>query len=571
MKTKRLYSSIILSLLAVASMALPAKRITKTVSQPDGSTVELRLCGDEHLHYYTLLSGEPVVKDANGAYCLAESNGRELVSTGLQVNSMSSTKKLGRKLKNTPEDLANLRAARMHDISYPQRVSHTGERKGIVILAAYADCDFTFSRASMDSLMNTVDYRQGYFSGSVHDYFAEQSNGKFSLSFDVVGPVKLSRPMAYYGENSLMGDRHVGEMVAEAIQLADDSVDYSQYDWDGDGTVDQVVVIYAGYGEAMGAAEETIWPQEYTLTKSDFGRKLHLDGVVLDTYACTCELLGNEKSFDGEKIITGIGPMCHEFSHCLGLPDFYDSLDPDHFTTGNWDVMDEGCYNNAEYCPAGYTAYEKWLCGWQEPIVLDKPMTVSDMKALSQGGDFYVVYNDQYSRKTNEFYMLENRQQKGFDYFLPGHGVLITHVNYVASDWLSNSVNATYGKEGYAVVPANNMKEYTDSIQAGQTYPYIDNDSLTDTSTPNAIVFNVNKNFKTVLQKPITKINVDDNGVASFLFMGGGTADGIGVTVYGNRTKSECYDLSGRLVGKGYKGFVIEKQNDGVVKKYFRL
>jgi M6 family metalloprotease-like protein len=419
--------------------------------------------------------------------------------------------------------------------------------------------------------MNAVDYRQGYFSGSVHDYFAEQSNGKFSLSFDVVGPVKLSRPMGYYGENSLMGDRHVGEMVAEAIQLADDSVDYSQYDWDGDGTVDQVVVIYAGYGEAMGAAEETIWPQEHTLTKSDFGRKLHLDGVILDTYACTCELLGNENSFDGQKVITGIGPMCHEFSHCLGLPDFYDSIDPDHFTTGNWDVMDEGCYNNAEYCPAGYTAYEKWLCGWQEPIVLDKPMTVSDMKALSQGGDFYVVYNDQYNKKTNEFYILENRQYSGFDYFLPGHGVLITHVNYVASDWRSNSVNATYGKEGYAVVPANNRRVYTDSIQAGQTYPYIDNDSLTDTSTPNAAVFNVNKNFKNILQKPITKISVDNNGVASFQFMGGSSTEGVSTTVYDNRKECEYYDLTGRRVGKDYKGLIIEKQNDGTVKKHFSL
>ena len=196
---------------------------------------------------------------------------------------------------------------------------------------------------------------------------------------------------------------------------------------------------------------------------------------------------------------------------------------------------------------------------------------IQPTRALSQGGDFYVVYNDQYNKKTNEFYLLENRQYSGFDYFLPGHGVLITHVNYVASDWRSNSVNTTYGREGYAVVPANNRRVYTDSIQAGQTYPYIDNDSLTDTSTPNAAVFNVNKNFKNILQKPITKISVDNNGVASFLFMGGGTADGIGVTVYGNRTKSECYDLSGRLVGKGYKGFVIEKQNDGTVKKYFRL
>jgi hypothetical protein len=198
-------------------------------------------------------------------------------------------------------------------------------------------------------------------------------------------------------------------------------------------------------------------------------------------------------------------------------------------------------------------------------------MTVSDMKALSQGGDFYVVYNDQYNKKTNEFYMLENRQYSGFDYFLPGHGVLITHVNYVASDWRSNSVNATYGKEGYAVVPANNRRVYTDSIQAGQTYPYIDNDSLTDTSTPNAAVFNVNKNFKNILQKPITKISVDNNGVASFQFMGGSSTEGVSTTVYDNRKECEYYDLTGRRVGKDYKGLIIEKQNDGTVKKHFSL
>ena len=289
--------------------------------------------------------------------------------------------------------------------------------------------------------------------------------------------------------------------------------------------------------------------------------------MKIDRFAVTCELYGNEKAYDGERWITGIGPMCHEFGHCLGLPDFYDTLDSDHFCMEDWDIMDAGCYNLGTYCPAGFTGYEKWFCGWQEPIELTAPANVTRMGALSEGGDFYVVYNDQYSKKRNEYYILENRQWKGFDSWLYGRGLLITHVNYKESDWNNNSVNNTAGKEGMAIIPANNLYTYKDSAEAGNTYPYLDNDSLTNTSTPAAKVYNVNKHFRNVMDKPITHIAIDENRLASFDFMGGST-NAIREVLTAKPT--EVYDLSGRRTTEQARGIVIERQGSNVRKIFKR-
>lgn len=554
---------IILATVWTSVVALPAWRKAKTYQQPDGTSVQLFLRGDESLHYLALPTGEPVVRDAHGYYCYAQVADGQLKATSLRVGTTdkASLRKAAR-LNNGREALAALRAQRCRQRS-AKATAFTGKRRGLVILAEYTDLPFTYSKATFDSIMNFTGYKKGYFQGSVHDYFLEASNKQFDLSFDVVGPVHLLHNMAYYGENNQMGDLHVGGLVAEACQLAADSVNLADYDWDGDGTVDQVVVIYAGWGEAMGAPEETIWPQEWTLTKSDFGRPLQLNGMKIARFAVTCELYGNEKAYDGERWITGIGPMCHEFGHCLGLPDFYDTLDSDHFCMEDWDIMDAGCYNLGTYCPAGFTGYEKWVCGWQEPIELTAPANVSGMRALSEGGNFYVVYNDQYSKKRNEYYILENRQWKGFDTWLYGRGLLITHVNYKESDWKTNSVNSIVGKEGMAIIPANNRYTNKDSAEIGNTYPYLDNDSLTNTSTPAAIVYNANAHFRSYMDKPITRIAIDDNHEASFLFMGG-SADAIRPTIATQPT--EQYDLSGRRATGQERGVVIEKRGGSVRK-----
>ena len=155
--------------------------------------------------------------------------------------------------------------------------------------------------------------------GSVRDYFRAQSYGQFAPEFDVVGPLTAANDMAYYGRHSgNNNDSHVPELVWEACLQADPLVNFADYDWNGDGEADLVYMVYAGYSEAQGAAPETIWPQKWYLTMY---QSLQLDGVTIDGYACSSELRGTSGSE-----LDGIGTACHEFSHCLGLPDTYDMI-----------------------------------------------------------------------------------------------------------------------------------------------------------------------------------------------------------------------------------------------------
>jgi hypothetical protein len=168
-----------------------------------------------------------------------------------------------------------------------------------------------------------------------------------------------------------------------------------------------------------------------------------LDGVTIDTYACSSELTID---YYNNNVIDGIGTICHEFSHCLGFPDMYDYTQK-NFGMGDWDLMDRGCYNGdgCGFVPAGYSSYEKWCAGWLEPIELkDEDVEVTDLKPLSQGGDAYVIYND---KNPDEFYLLENRQNVNWDAELPGKGLLVLHADYDPEIWEWNVVNTKITKD----------------------------------------------------------------------------------------------------------------------------
>jgi len=299
------------------------------------------------------------------------------------------------------------------------------------------------------------------------DYFKAQSRGKFELDFDVVGPVSVSKNVSYYGKNDSAGnDMYVGEMVCEAVTLAKGQVaDWTPYDWDDDGYVDQVYFVFAGMGEADGGASTTIWPHAYDLnTAARYG-----DGtgpvavgtnLYVNSYACGPELEGQYGN------INGIGTMCHEYSHCLGYPDFYDTDYSGGQGMGEWDLMDAGPYNGDGYQPAGYTSYERWFAGWEEPIELKaENVEVRNMKSLQNGGEFYIIYND---KNPNEYYLLENRQQDGWDASTPYAGLLILHCDYDASVWEANGPNDDPNHQRFTAVPADG--EYSYQLWQGEKY-----------------------------------------------------------------------------------------------------
>lgn len=538
-------------MLAASAFAVPAKRVKRQVQQPDGSVLTVMLRGDENFHYTSTEDGQPLVQRADGAYCYAtlDSNGKltasaqvahdvesrgaaelsflnyytaesqKVRSLGMERAKQRNARRMARLAKRGVVDASGKPVRRvMAGATGGEGIGVTGKRKGLVILVNFKDkkMQSKHTQAEWNDYFNKVGYNKYGNNGSVHDYFYAQSYGKLDLEFDVIGPVTVSKNMASYGANDAQGnDIDPAGMIKEACELAyaKEKMDMSQYDWDGDGAVDQVYVIYAGYGEAAGGEANTIWPHEWDIEGG--GYSLVLGGQRIRTYACSSELNGGYGTD-----ISGIGTACHEFSHCMGIPDFYDTAGGGCFGMDAWDLMDYGSYGGDGYEPTGYNTYEKWVSGWIEPTILTEPCYIKNMKPLSDAPEACVVFNE---ANKNEYYIFENRQLKGTDVALPNHGMLVIHVDYDQKVWFDNEVNNTSNHQRFTVVPADN--KLTSETVTGDTYPGTTKSTeLTDTSKPAATLFNANSDGRKFLGKPVTEITEKD-GLISFTFMGGVNLD----------------------------------------------
>ncbi|MBQ8047594.1 MAG: M6 family metalloprotease domain-containing protein [Prevotella sp.] len=509
-----------LLMMASVMLAVPAKRGQfKSIVLEDGRQVRVQLVGDEHGHYYQSAEGKAYVMD----------NGRYVEADKAQIMAKAARRKAG---------VSKARKARLerNKVGGAGKVFE-GEKKGLIILVEFKDVKFAegHDRSLYNSIANEEGYTSGEgFTGSVSDYFKAQSGGMFRLNFDVVGPIQLENDMAYYG-GDMKGyeegtDERPQTMVVEACQAVADMVDFADYDWDGDGEVDQVFVLYAGLGQANGGDSDTVWPHEWQLsdTSGDYGRKLSIDGVNIDTYACSNELAPvydeNYENITGYGL-DGIGTICHEFSHCLGFPDMYDT---NYVADGmyTWDLMDQGSYNGDGFVPSGYTSYEKMVAGWITPVELDEESTeVTGLAALSEGGGAYIIYN---KANPEEFYMLENRQLTGWDQSQYGQGLLVLHVDYDERAWNNNIVNNDATHQRCTIIPADGATTYTSKYMgyeyfdedkvAGDPYPNGGKTQLSDTSSPKASLFNANTDGKKLMHISITNITQNADGTISFSY-----------------------------------------------------
>ena len=466
---KKLFCVATLICVVSAVMASPVRRGQwQTVTLSDGSSVRVEARGDETLLYWQALDGRCYVKDAHTELY------REVSRESLrQQTAAPATRALGmRKMRARTLNRNAMRSNRLN-----------GSKHGLVIVVDFSGKTFSMPnpRNYYSNLFNAKDYHDNGFNGSVHDYFYAQSHGKFDITFDVVGPVTMPHYFAYYGRND---EEMVGEMIHDACVAVDGEVDFSKYDWDGDGEVDMVYVVYAGYGQADHSDnDDYIWPHMYNLSYHTYyqNTNLKLDGTVIDTYACSNEMgAGNT--------LEGIGTICHEFSHCLGLPDMYDTVGNTNFGMGAWDLMDYGSYNDNGRTPSGYTGYEKMALGWSMPVELKTPVEVTAMQPASKMGRSYIYYNP---HNRQEYYVLDNRQQQGFDKALPGHGMIITHVDFDANIWDYNIINST-AYDSYSGITNTHQRatiyhadndDSTDT-ESGDAYPYQGNNSLSGTSMP---------------------------------------------------------------------------------------
>ena len=451
----------VLSVIACSVWAIPARRGGIVKTQPDGSQITVYLHGDEHFRWMTNEQGEWLKIDEQGFYHV--------------------TKALKAEDIRAKQTAAPSRVAQAQKVATPLNIAP----RGLVILVNFTDVAFATDKAEMDSMLTGKNYARDYSytyrggkyhvtsEGSAWKYFFDSSNGNYNPQFDVIGPVTVSKNMSYYGKNVNDFDAAPWTMVKEACQLVDDSVDFKQYDNNNDGYVDFVYVIYAGYGEADGGDENTIWPHSYWLL--DAGATCKVDGKYVDLYAC-----GNEMDFH-TKHHTGIGTFCHEFSHVLGLPDMYETTGyGTHKTIGAWSILDYGPYNNDGNTPPAYSAYEQFFMGWLTPRLIVDAENVELDELQESNSALLISSTDQHNLLGNDpkpttFYLLENRQQVGWDKYLPGHGLMLTKVQYNYNNWLNNTVNNTSNRMGVDLIEADGKKPSINSNgykgKAGDLFP----------------------------------------------------------------------------------------------------
>ena len=406
-----------------------------------------------------------------------------------------------------------------------------GEHHQLTVLAAFNDRDFKgdvdATLAQWNLIFNTKNLTEAPFKGSVHDYFYAQSYTLFDLTFDLVYVKVKGDAKKYASDDYDEKSQYLVEDIMEELKTRD--IDWSLYDWDGDGFINQLLIVYAGqgmndYDKEKYKDKAMIWPHQWWMSehRKDFYKSGGWDGTYCDpipvTYNdkeykvdCYCALAELTANND----YGSFGTICHEFTHCFGFPDFYNS---NKTFAGPWDLMDYGNYNGDGYCPAGYSSHERWMMGWLTPAELTTNTTITNMPALNDNPVAYLIRNDGYD---NEYYMVENRQQVGWDSKMPGSGIIVFHIDYDPALWVSVSdyVNKST-RQHYVPFHANNNPSTATFLSGYWSYPHNTNNQLTDTSEPAATLWNANLDGSMVMSKPLTNMAVS-NGLASFDFMGG--------------------------------------------------
>ncbi|WP_243347546.1 M6 family metalloprotease domain-containing protein [Parabacteroides sp. FAFU027] len=503
----------VIFLYPIGALAVTANPEPVTIAQPDGSKLTLKLNGDERKHYSRTTDNYTVLQDSDGYYKYAidslgklkpgyirahnpenrkatESHFLQSISTGLRQKDSTSVFGTHNTLK---------RASITQYLIQPEsglRSATVPTQRYLVILVNFADVKFSRTNADFTNMLNQTGYTAtgatGY-TGSVKDYYTENSMGNLVPQFDVVGPVTLSQNMAYYGGNDASGnDLHPREMVLEACTLANNaysSLNFKNYDNDGDKVVDNIAIFYAGYAESNGASANTIWPHQWSVSGVS-GNKL-FDGVYVSSYSCSSELKGVSGT-----TMEGIGTFCHEFGHVLGLPDLYDTDGADNgqfFDSNSFNLMASGNYNNNANTPPYLSIFERKIIGWSTSIRLSGDTTITGLSHIGNSNKaFYIHTNPQPAPGENdtEWFYLENRQQTGWDSYIPGHGLVITHVDLSDSAfvkyWNNGLGNAYASHPCYDLLEADGIANY--ASRSGDPFPGTSGRTdFTDSGIPNSL------------------------------------------------------------------------------------
>jgi len=487
-------STILLLLFALWSirmLAIPAHPGVLPMPQPDGTMVNVQLVGDEYYHFNTTADGYTVVLNEAGGYVYAQREGGKLKATTILAHNEGSRSAAELALlASTPKYLVdeldvnqgNARRAK-RNVDFP--VFNLADLRGLVILVNFSDVKFNVSDpdAFYTAMFGTEGFT-GFFDplrnrdvscpGGVMDYFRDQSNGAFVPPFDVYGPYNSAYKARQANSNS-------AAIFNAILSAANSEIDFRNYDSNNDGKIDMIYFLVAGYSSSyQGNNTGYLWPHASSLAWSFHS----YDGKWADRYACSTEIYGYEGSTCG---IEGIGTICHEFSHVLGLPDLYDTDYADNGGESNhpgeWDLMAGGSHFNYGCNPVGYSLYELYTLGWAHPQTITETgeYTLNPVNTSREG---YLLRTPE----PNEYFAIENRQRTGWDSYLPGHGMLVTRVDSTnASIWTNNKVNCYPAHNYYEILRAGNNNSGNSS---SDPFPGSSgNIMITNESTPSLVTW----------------------------------------------------------------------------------
>ena len=455
-----------------ALMAIPARPGRIAYTQPDGTVIDILLHGDEKGHWATDLQGNELTQDADGFWRPAP----EMLRRRMVRSAAPRREAFGAARRKAPAGLA------------------LGRKRYLVILVEFQNVGFTVSddiNKDIYDMLNQPGYAENGATGSARDYYYDNSHGLFEPEFDVFGPVVLPEKRSYYGSNNAQGeDKRAEQAVADGCAALDDQIDFSEYDHDGDGFVDLVFMYYAGKGEADSGIKETIWPHQSELSYA--GLTLELDGVRIESYACTNEIEGTGK-YRGK--LCGIGTACHEFAHALGLPDFYDTDYEDNgfaSALASFSPMCDGAYNNDGRTPAYFNIEERIMLGW---------LPEDAVRTIDGAGHYSLLpvdSNEAYKTPTErdgEYFMYECRSRQGWDSYLDGEGLLVYHLDKsdrivrvgldsapastLWAEWVDyNNLNASGKHPCFYIVAAADQSSFTYGYSKWSGEYYYDEDKV---------------------------------------------------------------------------------------------
>lgn len=522
--------------------------------QPDGTTLLVRIQGDENYHFVTSSDGFFLQRDKKGYFCYVDYD----LKTGKRTLTRQRAHNIDERTDAEKKVISRLTASQTANADYfkrnrierkapaktldkkviaPRRVlgknAKVKESQYLVILVNFSDSTMRYKNSDFDRWLNEPGYSVNGGTGSVKDYYRDNSMGQYVPNFQVVGPYTLSKPTAYYGGNTGDSgtDTNPRDMVREALELArqnNPDLNFAQFDNDGDGEMDNCYIIYAGYSEASTANTDDIWPHSWNFTTADANGdvpvKPEYDGIKVNNYSCSAELVGMPGA-PAKPSMDGIGTFTHEFGHVLGLKDMYDTDNTDNgvgIDPGDYSLYASGSYNNESRTPPYLMAFERMQMGWMtegdDIVEIKNPEDVS-LESLSENKARFI--NAQPNREPGtgmEWFILENRQQTGWDKYIPAHGLLITHYDYTKEKqeqwWNINGPNNVASHRCLYIVPADGIDD--SNTRSGDTFPGSSaNTSFTDNTTPNSRNWN-----NEPLGVPVTNINEGD-GIVSFQVSGG--------------------------------------------------